>query len=128
MYKSLEHIVHNNVMNHFQTHKILHDSQNGFMCRRSCETQLISTLQGITSHLRGIRSKPTHTKTYPCKFGQNIPIFRSKRTHRKKGGGGGGGCGRWKRGERAGKKGGKYKKDNGKKNKNKFKYVPLKPC
>lgn len=39
-------------MNHFQRHKILNDSQHGFRCRRSCETQLISTLQGIASRLR----------------------------------------------------------------------------
>ena len=50
--KILEHIVHSNVMNHFIRYNILCDNQHGFRSRRSCETQLITTLQGITSQLK----------------------------------------------------------------------------
>ena len=50
--KILEHIVHSNVMSHFSQNKILCDNQHGFRSKRSCETQLITTLQGITSQLR----------------------------------------------------------------------------
>ena len=39
-------------MNHFLKHDILCDNQHGFTARRSIETQLITTLQGITSKLR----------------------------------------------------------------------------
>ena len=47
----LEHIVHSNIMNFLQ-HDILCDNIHGFRTRRSCETQLITTLQGIISKLR----------------------------------------------------------------------------
>ena len=50
--KILEHVVHSNVMNHFSQHNILCDNQHGFRSKRSCETQLITTQQGITSQLK----------------------------------------------------------------------------
>ena len=50
--KVLEHIVHSNVINHFLHQDILCDNQHGFRSKRSCETQLITTLQSITSQLR----------------------------------------------------------------------------
>ena len=50
--KVLEHIVHSNVINHFLHQDILCDNQHGFRSKRSCETQLITTLQNITSQLR----------------------------------------------------------------------------
>jgi hypothetical protein len=34
-------------MKHLDTHKILTDSQHGFRTKRSCETQLILTLEDI---------------------------------------------------------------------------------
>ena len=36
-------------MKHFDTHKILCDNQHGFRKKRSCETQLLSTVQEIAS-------------------------------------------------------------------------------
>ena len=42
--KLLEHIIHSNVMAHFDKHTILKDNQHGFRKRRSCETQLIVTI------------------------------------------------------------------------------------
>ena len=50
--KVLEHIIHSNVINHFLHQDILCDNQHGFRSKRSCETQLITTLQSITSQLR----------------------------------------------------------------------------
>ena len=49
--KILEHVGHSNVMNHFLQNNILSDNQHGFRANRSCETQLITTLQGIISRL-----------------------------------------------------------------------------
>ena len=50
--KLLEHIIHSNVMAHFENHhSILKDHQHGFQKRRSCETQLTVTIQEIASRL-----------------------------------------------------------------------------
>ena len=48
----MEHIVHSSIMDHFERHNILCDKQHGFRKRRSCESQLITTIQGIASQLR----------------------------------------------------------------------------
>ena len=42
--KVLEHIVHSNIMSHY-------DSQHGLRKRHSCETQLIETIDDVASHL-----------------------------------------------------------------------------
>ena len=47
--KVLEHIAHSSVMNHFDRHKILTDNQHSFRAKRSCESQLITTIQKIAS-------------------------------------------------------------------------------
>ena len=49
--KVLEHIVHSSVMGHFDKNQILIDKQHGFRARRSCETQLISTIQEIAHNM-----------------------------------------------------------------------------
>ena len=49
--KVLEHIVHSSVMDHFDRHKILTDNQHGFRAKRSCEAQLITTIQKIASSM-----------------------------------------------------------------------------
>ena len=49
--KLLEHIIHSNLMAHFDKYKILKDNQHGFRKRRSYETQLIVTIQEIASKL-----------------------------------------------------------------------------
>ena len=49
--KLLEHIVHSNVMDHLDAHKILNNAQHGFRQRRSCETQLITTLDDFSKCL-----------------------------------------------------------------------------
>ena len=49
--KVLEHIVHSSIMTHFDRWNILCDSQHGFRKRRSCETQLIETIDDIARHL-----------------------------------------------------------------------------
>jgi hypothetical protein len=45
--KILEHIIQSSIIKHLDTHKILTDSQHGFRTKRSCETQLILTLEDI---------------------------------------------------------------------------------
>ena len=47
----MEHIVNSNVMAHLDQHSILKDSQHGFRKKRSCETQLVITIQEIASRL-----------------------------------------------------------------------------
>ena len=47
--KLLEHIIHSNIMHHFDQHRVLCDNQHGFRKKRSCETQLLSTIQEIAS-------------------------------------------------------------------------------
>ena len=39
-------------MKHLNSHKILTPSQHGFRSKRSCETQLITTIQGIAKNLK----------------------------------------------------------------------------
>jgi len=51
--KVLEHIVYSSVMRFFEDHTILTDTQHGFRARRSCETQLLWTIQTIASKLKG---------------------------------------------------------------------------
>jgi hypothetical protein len=45
--KVLEHVVHSSVMRHCDKHQILCDNQHGFRKRRSCESQLIVTIDKI---------------------------------------------------------------------------------
>jgi hypothetical protein len=45
--KIMEHVMHSSIMRHLDTHQILCDNQHGFRKRRSCETQLIVTLDNI---------------------------------------------------------------------------------
>lgn len=45
--KTLEHIVSSSIMRHMDHHSVLTDAQHGFRKRRSCETQLILTLQDL---------------------------------------------------------------------------------
>ena len=49
--KLLEHVIHSYVMTQFDRYKILKDNQHGFRNSRSCETQLIVTVQEIASKL-----------------------------------------------------------------------------
>ena len=50
--KILEHIVHSSIMNHFIKNNILCDNQHSYRSKSSCETKLITTIQGIASKLR----------------------------------------------------------------------------
>lgn len=50
--KILEHIIHSTIMKHLDNLKILTDCQHGFRSKRSCESQLISTIQGISEKLK----------------------------------------------------------------------------
>ena len=45
--KTLEHIVCSSIHRHLEAHSILTDAQHGFRKRRSCETQLIITIQDL---------------------------------------------------------------------------------
>ena len=49
--KLLEHIIFSNIMDHFDHHNFLNDSQHGFRHRRSCETQLINTINDFSNCL-----------------------------------------------------------------------------
>ena len=49
--KILEHIVYNHVIKHLDDHHLLNDAQPGFRKRRSCESQLILTVQDLAMGL-----------------------------------------------------------------------------
>ena len=49
--KLLEHIVHSNIMDHLDKFGFLNDAQHGFRQKRSCETQLITTLNDFSDCL-----------------------------------------------------------------------------
>ena len=49
--KLLEHIVHSNIMDHYDQLNILTDKQHGFRSKRSCETQLIVTIQELAKSM-----------------------------------------------------------------------------
>ena len=47
----IEHILHSHIMKFFEQHNILSDSQHGFRKNRSCETQLILTINDLAKGL-----------------------------------------------------------------------------
>ena len=49
--KTLEHIISTNIHSHLNRHDILNDRQHGFRSRRSCETQLIDTINDFAETL-----------------------------------------------------------------------------
>ena len=49
--KILEHIVHSQIMKHYDNNSILTDTQHGFRRRRSCESQLLITVDSIAKTL-----------------------------------------------------------------------------
>ena len=49
--KLLEHIIHANVMDHFDKYSILTDKQHGFRSKNSCESQLILTVHDLAKSL-----------------------------------------------------------------------------
>jgi len=49
--KLLEHIIHSNIMCHLDKHKFLNEAQHGFRKKRSCETQLITTINDFSDCL-----------------------------------------------------------------------------
>ena len=53
--KMLEHIITSSIMKHVDHHQILSDCQHGFRARRSCETQLVTLINDLSSSLdRGV--------------------------------------------------------------------------
>lgn len=49
--KLLEHIVHSQIMDHYDSNHILADQQHGFRARRSCESQLLITVDEVAKSL-----------------------------------------------------------------------------
>ena len=47
----LEHIIYSNIMNHLSQNNLLSDNHHGFRARRSCETQLITTVQELAKNM-----------------------------------------------------------------------------
>jgi hypothetical protein len=47
----MEHIIFKHIMEHLETHNILADFQHDFREKRSCETQLIITVEEISRYL-----------------------------------------------------------------------------
>ena len=65
--KVLEHIVSSSIMNFFDQHSLLTRCQHGFLAKRSCNTQLLWTIQTIASKLQG-RGQVDH----PTRFFQGF--------------------------------------------------------
>ena len=55
--KILKHIVHSSIMRHLDHHNILTDCQHGFRSQSSCESQLISNIQGIAEKLKSVKDQ-----------------------------------------------------------------------
>ena len=49
--KILEHILHSSIISHLDTNKILTDTQHGFRKNRSCESQLLLTINDLAKSL-----------------------------------------------------------------------------
>ena len=49
--KTFEHIVYSNIMKHFNQHKVIVDVQHGFREKRSCESQLLITINDFAKAL-----------------------------------------------------------------------------
>ena len=49
--KIFEHIIYSSIYKHLETNDILSDAQHGFRKKRSCETQLITTIHDLATHL-----------------------------------------------------------------------------
>ena len=49
--KTLEHIIHSHIINHLESKGVLTNCQHGFRKNRSCETQLIETVNSLTKSL-----------------------------------------------------------------------------
>ena len=49
--KIIEHVIHSHVINHLERNNILEDKQHGFRKRRSCESQLITTINDLAKGL-----------------------------------------------------------------------------
>ena len=47
--KLIEHVIHSHIMKFFDQHNILSDYQHGFRKQRSCESQLITTIQDLAN-------------------------------------------------------------------------------
>jgi hypothetical protein len=47
----LQHIIHSNIMNHLSQNNLLSENQHGFRARRSCETQIITTVQELAKNM-----------------------------------------------------------------------------
>ena len=47
----MEHIIYSNILQHLQSHNILCEEQHGFRRGRSCETQLLNTINDLTKNL-----------------------------------------------------------------------------
>jgi hypothetical protein len=63
--KILEHVIHSQIMDHFERWNILTDKQHGFRRRRSCESQLMGNL------IEGFREiKQDHINLFS--FGQGL--------------------------------------------------------
>ena len=52
--KIVQHIIHSQVIRHLETNNMLADEQHGFRKRRSCESQLINTVEDLT---RGLNAR-----------------------------------------------------------------------
>ena len=74
--KIMEHIVHSNIMGHFEKNNILCDEQHGFRKKRSCESQPITTIEGMLSYL--IFPRPS-TKCHTNGSYIQVGFLRSKR-------------------------------------------------
>ena len=62
--KLLEHVVHSNIMSHFDDFEVLDDAQHGFRKKRSCVSQLINTLDDFSNTLRNKEQTDATTILY----------------------------------------------------------------
>jgi len=60
----MEHVLHRSIMKHLEHHCILSDQQHGFRKGRSCETQLILTVNDLAKGIDDLSQVDAESKCY----------------------------------------------------------------
>ena len=66
--KVVDHIIHSQVINHLEANNILVDEQHGFRKRRSCESQLITTVNDLAEGLNNKEQNDAITQDFSKAF------------------------------------------------------------
>ena len=71
----IEHIVHANMMRHLEKYKVLNDEQHGFRRCRSCEAQLVLSVNDLAKVL----DRQSHTDVVIMDFSKTFDLVPHQR-------------------------------------------------